>query len=99
MKGKNLIVPITCTLPEGASDPCVGKVTVTAQASGTSAAAAKKVTVAKGSYSVQPGTTGKAKAKLTKAGKRLAKAKGKVKAKIRITNTINDVSQSFKGKF
>jgi hypothetical protein len=99
MKGKNLIVPITCTLPEGASDPCVGNVTVTAQASGTSAAAAKKVTAAKGSYSVPPGTTGKAKAKLTKAGKRLAKAKGKVKAKIRITNTINDVSQSFKGKF
>jgi hypothetical protein len=99
IKGKNLIVPITCTLPEGASDPCVGNVTVTAQAGGTSAAAAKKVTVAKGTYSVPPGATAKVKAKLTKAGKRLAKARGKVKAKIRITNTINDVSQSFKGKF
>ena len=26
LKGKNLLVPIQCTLPEGASDPCVGKV-------------------------------------------------------------------------
>jgi hypothetical protein len=99
MKGKNLIVPIACTLPEGASDPCVGKVAVTAQAAGKSAAAAKKVTVAKGTYSVPPGTTGKAKAKLSKAGKRLAKVRGRVKVKVKITNTINNVSKSFKGKF
>lgn len=99
IKGKNLLVPIQCTLPEGASDPCVGNVAVTANASGTSASAAKKVTVAKGSYSVPPGTTGKAKAKLTKAGKRLAKAKGKLKAKVKVTNTINNVSQTFKVKF
>lgn len=99
VKGKNLLVPIACELPEGATDPCVGNVSVTAQASGSSAAAAKKVTVAKGPYSVPPGQTGKAKAKLTKAGKRLAKGKGKVKAKVRITNTINNVSQTFKVKF
>ena len=99
LKGKNLLVPIQCTLPEGASDPCVGKVAVTAQAGGTSAAAAKKVTVAKGTYSVPPGSKGKAKTKLSKAGKRLVKAKGKLKAKVRVTNTINDVSQSFKVKF
>ena len=99
IKGKNLLVPIQCTLPEGASDPCVGNVAVTTNASGTSAAAAKKVNVAKGSYSVAPGTTGKAKAKLTKAGKRLVKAKGKLKAKVKVTNTINNVSQTFKVKF
>jgi hypothetical protein len=99
VKGKNLLIPINCQLPEGANDPCVGTVAVTANASGTSAAAAKKVTVAKGSYSVQPGLTGKAKAKLTKAGKRLAKAKGRLKAKVKITNTINNVAQSFKVKF
>ena len=92
-------MPIQCLLPEGASDPCVGKVAVTTNASGTSAAAAKKVAVAKGSYSVQPGTSGKAKAKLTKAGKTLAKARGKLKAKVKVTNTINDVSQTFKVKF
>ena len=55
--------------------------------------------VAKGDYSVPPGTTGKAKAKLTKAGKRLVKAKGKLKAKVKVTNTINNVSQTFKVKF
>ena len=72
---------------------------VTANTTGTSASAAKKVTVAKGPYSVPPGTSGKAKAKLTKAGKRLAKAKGKLKAKVKVTNTINNVSQTFKVKF
>ncbi len=99
IKGKNLLVPIECLLPEGASDPCVGKVAVTAQAGGSSAAAAKKVNVAKGSYSVQPGQKGKAKAKLTKAGKRLVKARGKLKAKVKVTNTINSVSKTFKVKF
>ena len=99
VKGKNLLVPIQCTLPEGASDPCVGNVSVTANTTGTSASAAKKVTVAKGPYSVPPGTSGKAKAKLTKAGKRLAKAKGKLKAKVKVTNSINNVSQTFKVKF
>ena len=73
LKGKNLLVPIQCLLPEGASDPCVGNVTVTTNSTGTSASAAKKVTVAKGSYSVAPGAKGKAKAKLSKAGKALAR--------------------------
>lgn len=99
IKGKNLLVPIQCLLPEGASDPCVGKVAVTASAKGTSAAKAKKITVAKGSYSVPPGSKAKAKAKLTKAGKRLVKARGKLKAKVKVTNTINNISQQFKVKF
>lgn len=83
IKGKNLLVPIQCLLPEGASDPCVGKVAVTASAKGTSAAKAKKITVAKGSYSVPPGSKAKAKAKLTKAGKRLVKARASSKPRSR----------------
>jgi hypothetical protein len=98
LKGKNLLVPIQCLLPPGATDPCVGKVAVTANASGTSAIAAKKVTIAKGRYSVPPGARGKAKTKLTKAGKALLKKRGRLKAKVRITNTINGVSQTFKVK-
>lgn len=98
-KGKNLLVPITCLLPEGASDPCVGNVVVTANAPKGGASAAKKVTVAKGSYSVEPGQKGKAKAKMSKRGKQLVKQRGKLKAKVRVTNTINGVSQAFKVKF
>ena len=98
IKGKNLIVPILCELPAAATDPCVGTVGVTVNLSGSSASASKKVTVAKGSYSVAPGTIGKVKAKLTKAGKAALRGKGKVKAKVKITNTINGESKTFKVK-
>lgn len=96
-KGKSLTIPINCVLPEGASDPCVGDVVVTATGAG-GASASKRLNVAKGGYSVAPGTIGKAKAKLTKAGKRLAKARGKAKVQVRITNSINGTSQSFRAK-
>jgi hypothetical protein len=95
-KGKKLLIPIVCQLPEGANDPCVGNVSVTA--SGAGASAAKKITLAKGQYSVPPGQTGSAIAKLTKGGKRAIKRKGKLKAKVTITNTINNASQTFKVK-
>lgn len=98
-KGKNLLIPVSCDLPAAATDPCVGLVAVTANLTGSSAASAKKVIVAKGGYSVPPATTATVKLKLSKKGRRLAKKKGKVKAKARITNTINGASQTFKIKF
>jgi hypothetical protein len=97
-KGKKVLIPIACLLPAGATEPCVGNVTVVGQASGGKASAAKKITLAKGTYSVAPGQTGTATAKTTKAGKRQIKKKGKAKVKIRITNTINGASQTFKAK-
>jgi hypothetical protein len=98
VKGKNLLVPINCQLPEGASDPCVGNVLVTANVPSGGAAAAKKVTIAKGSYSVEPASSGKARTKLTKRGKKLLKRKGKLKAKVRVTNSINGAKKTFKAK-
>lgn len=98
VQGKNLLVPINCQLPEGANDPCVGNVLVTASAPKGGASAAKKVTIAKGSYSVEPAQRGKARIKLTKRGKQLLKRKGKLKSKVRVTNTINGASKTFKVK-
>ncbi len=95
-KGKNVFIPIQCLLPAGATDPCVGNVNVTGQAAGASAA--KKINFASGSYSVPPGQTGTATAKLTKRGKKTIKRKGKTKVQIVITNTVNNVSQAYKGK-
>ena len=99
--GKFGTIPLTCNLPLGATDPCVGnvviKATVPAGNQGNSRAAKKK-TVAKGSYSVPPATTGTATVKLTKKGKKLFKAKSKSKGKATITNTVNGASVSFKVK-
>ncbi len=96
VKGGNLLIPIACLLPAGANDPCVGNVSVTGKAAGASTA--KKTTLATGTYSIPPAQTGTATAKLTKRGKKIIKRKGKTKVKIVITNTVNNTSQTFKGK-
>ena len=90
---------IKCQLPAGSTDPCVGTALITASAGGNkrqSAHAKKTTKVAKGKYSVQPASKGKVTVKLTREGKRLLKKQGKVKAGLKLTNTINGKSQSFK---
>ena len=95
---------LSCQLPVGASDPCIGKISITAKRSGNAGKRAKKAKVAKGTYSVPPPTTvdevsvGQAQVKLTKKGKKLFKAQNKAKAKAKLTNTVNGVTQSFKVK-
>lgn len=94
---------LACQLPVGASDPCIGTIGITAKSS-PNAKRAKKVKVAKGSYSIPPPSSvdevsvGQAQVKLTKKGKKLFKAKSKAKAKAKVTNTVNGVTQSFKVK-
>jgi len=97
-KGKNVLLSILCELPPGATDPCIGNASITASIPKGGASAAKRGTVAKGSYSIPPATRGTAKLKLTKLGKRLLKKKGKIKGKARITNTVNGASRTFKVK-
>jgi hypothetical protein len=90
---------LTCLLPASATDPCIGKISITAALGKPGRIAfAKQAKVAKGSYSVDPNTTGPAQLKLTSKGKRLLKAKSKAKAKAKVTNTVNGVSASFKVK-
>ncbi len=104
--GKNGTFPLTCTLPEGASDPCIGKVVITATVPGgggggnnkVTLSKKKKIKVAKGTYSVEPATTGAATVKLSKKGKKLFKTTKKAKGKIKLTNTVNGASVSFKAK-
>lgn len=100
-QGKNGTLDLLCTLPVGAADPCVGNVVISASVpsgNARSALRAKKSKVAKGSYSIAPQTTGQATLKLTKKGKRLFKEKSKSKGSAKVTNTVNDASESFKVK-
>lgn len=98
--GKSGTFDLGCQLPEQSTDPCVGNALVTATGSASSRvlARAKSLKVAKGKYAVQPASTGPVKLKLTGKGKRLLAQKGKAKGKLKLTNTVNGVSQSFKVK-
>ena len=95
MKRKKLIVPIKCVQPEGVD--CAGEIAVTAKVGG-GAAIAKRVTLAAGSYSVPSGTTREVKLKLSKRGMILIKRKGKLKATVTLTNSLNGVADNFKVK-
>ncbi|MEO7197784.1 MAG: choice-of-anchor L domain-containing protein [Solirubrobacterales bacterium] len=102
-KGKTGSFPLSCLLPVEATDPCVGKANLSAVLAGNigsnrTLARAKSSKIAKGKYSIAPATTGAMKLKLTKKGKRLLAKKGGAKGKVKVTNTINGVSQSFKVK-
>ena len=95
VKRKKLILPIKCVQPEGVD--CAGEIAVTAKVGG-GAAIAKRVTLAAGSYSVPSGTTREVKLKLSKRGMILIKRKGKLKATVTLTNSLNGVADSFKVK-
>ncbi len=98
-KGSKGTFKVACQLPLGATDPCVGNVLITASSGGKNrvvARAGKTTKVAKGKYTVQPAAKGKVTVKLTSGGKRLLKKEGKVKGSLKLTNTINSTSQSFK---
>lgn len=98
-KGKTGDFGLTCLLPASATDPCIGKVSIAAALPKTDRATfAKKAKVAKGSYSVEPATTGAATLKLTRKGKRLLQTTAKAKAKAKVTNSVNGASTSFKVK-
>ena len=56
------------------------------------------MTLAAGSYSVPSGTTREVKLKLSKRGMALIKRKGKLKATVTLTNSLNDVADSFNVK-
>lgn len=98
--GKTGDFDLTCLLPASATDPCIGNVSIAAALPKTDRATfdKKKAKVAKGSYSVEPGTTGAATLKLTRKGKRLLKTTAKAKAKAKVTNSVNGASASFKVK-
>ena len=101
VKGKSLIVRVSCELPAGSGDPCSGKVTATVQPGGGSASKKgkkKAMLIARGPYSVPAGTIRKVRLKLTKRGRSLARKPGKVKATITLTSEVNDVPNRFRAK-
>ena len=92
-------VTLECTLPLGATDPCVGKLSVSVTGGGSGKLAAKKgLKVAKGKYSIPPASSGKGKLKLTKKGKRFFKENSKAKGKLKVKNTVNGTSSNSKVK-
>jgi hypothetical protein len=70
-------VPLRC--PANAAQPCGGFLDVTKQEAKKASTSAKRKTLAHVRYSIQPGKTKKLRVKLSKAGRRLLKQKGKLK--------------------
>ena len=70
-------VPLKC--PANAAQPCGGFLDVTKQEAKKASTSAKRRTLAHVRYSIEPGKTKKLRVKLSKAGRRLLKQKGKLK--------------------
>jgi hypothetical protein len=93
---KAVFLPLRCNLPAAATAPCVGRAFIRANVRGRSAAAARRVKLARGRYSVQPASTGRVKLKLTKRGRALLRKRRRIRGKVTIRNTVNGTSRSFR---
>jgi hypothetical protein len=101
-KNGKVTVPITCTLPDGATINCAGTVQFTAPsgALGRAATISKAKKIGKKKYSVPPAQTKKVKVKLSSKAKRVLGKKGKqkLKTKVKVTNSLNGAKKTFKLK-
>jgi hypothetical protein len=101
-KNGKVTLPITCTLPTGATINCAGTVQFTAagNALGRVATISKQKKIGKKKYSVKPGLTKKVKVKLSSKAKRVLDKKGKqkLKTKVKVTNKNNGSKKTFKLK-
>jgi hypothetical protein len=93
---KAVFLPLRCNLPAAATAPCVGRAFIRASVGGRSAAAARKVKIAKGRYSIQPASSGRVKLKLTKRGRALLRKRRRIRGKVTIRNTVNGTGRSFR---
>jgi hypothetical protein len=94
--GQDVITPIECNLPAAATAPCTGSVEITAKIAGVTATIARKVRLTrKRGYRVAPTRTRRMKLRLTRRGRGLLRRRGKVRGKLTIANSINDVHKSF----
>ena len=100
VKGKFALIPVTCNLELGITVNCEGSIRLSGKLpNGRSMlAAAKAKKLGKGTYSVPPGETQKAKVKLTKQARKAIAAAGKLKAKAKVTNATNGATASSKIK-
>jgi hypothetical protein len=101
-KNGKVVLPITCTLPSGATINCAGTVQFTApgNALGRLATISKQKKIGKKKYSVPPTQTKKIKVKLSSKAKRVLGKKGKqkLKTKVKVTNKNNGSKKTFKLK-
>ena len=101
-KNGKVVLPITCTLPSGATINCAGTVQFTAagNALGRVATISKQKKIGKKKYSVKPTLTKKVKVKLSSKAKRVLGKKGKqkLKTKVKVTNKNNGAKKTFKLK-
>ena len=100
VQGKFALIPVTCNLEPGITVNCEGGIDLFGKLpNGRSMlAAAKAKKLGKGTYSVPPGATEKAKVKLTKKARKAIAAAGKLKATAKVTNASNGATASSKVK-
>jgi hypothetical protein len=80
--GSRVYIPLTC--PANAAQPCGGFLVVTEQQAKKASAAKKRRALARVKFSVKPGKTKKVLVKLSKAGRKLLKRKGRLKVVLTI---------------
>ena len=77
-----IYIPLKC--PPNAAQPCGGFLDVTKQEAKKASTSAKRKTLAHVRYSIKPGKTKKLRVKLSKAGRKLLRQKGKLKVVLTI---------------
>ena len=86
--GSKVYIPLKC--PANAVQPCGGFLDITKQEAKKASASRKRKTLAHVRFSVKPGKTKKILVKLSKAGRKLLKRKGKLKVVLTIRPNEGD---------